>query len=108
MRQDERRPPVSVEVGQDIVEFLNVDLAEIAEQIELYANGIEALTGVDLLAVELPLLGESLGGLLGGVPRPLSLDASGCSRSTPIDSTTGPPSTGPASSSKPLEARRTP
>ncbi|MEX0939137.1 MAG: hypothetical protein WDZ59_14850 [Pirellulales bacterium] len=67
---------VASEAGQALVEFLNADIPEIVAGIREITLTFQSFTGVDLLAVEIPLLGKSIGEILSSVPEPLTLNSS--------------------------------
>ena len=70
---------VSSEVGQKLIDFLNVDIPEIVDGIQQVAATFQAFTSVDLLATKIPIVNKSIGDLLASVPKPLELTSTSIS-----------------------------
>src|SRR5262249_23271251 len=66
---------VGSEAGQELVDFLNIDIPEIVDGIRQATATFQSFTGVDVLAAKIPLINKSIGDLLGSVPQPVKLTA---------------------------------
>ena len=63
-------------LGGGILELLNFKASDFVQGIASVAGTIQSFTGLDLLAVDLPLLNKSLGDVMGEVPKPLVFEGS--------------------------------
>ncbi len=71
--------------GQDLLDFLNLSSQQVIDGISDTAALLQSIAGVDLLAVQIPLVGKSLGEILNAPPLELVLDAASVADVSAVD-----------------------